>query len=67
MTFIIMVLFLTINLKDSQHNDTRHKHNLTIMLSDVMLNVVFSYCYAECCFAECHYAECCGAIYNMQK
>jgi hypothetical protein len=23
-----------------------------------MLNVVFSYCYAECRFAECRYAEC---------
>ncbi len=23
-----------------------------------MLNVVFSYCYAECHYTECHYAEC---------
>ncbi len=23
-----------------------------------MLNVVFSYCYAECHYAECRYAEC---------
>jgi hypothetical protein len=28
------------------------------MLSVVMLNVVFSYCYAECHYAECYYAEC---------
>jgi hypothetical protein len=28
------------------------------MLSVVMLNDVFSYCYAECHYAECPYAEC---------
>jgi len=32
-----------------------------------MLNIVFSYCYAECRYAEwdyaqCHYAECRGAF-----
>ena len=36
------------------------------MLSVVMLNVAFLYCYAEgyyaeCCYAECCYAECCYA------
>jgi hypothetical protein len=34
-----------------------------------MLNVLFSYCYAECDYAECryaeyHYAECRGALEN---
>jgi hypothetical protein len=33
------------------------------MLSVVILNVVFSYCYAECYYAECRYAECHGAIF----
>ncbi len=28
------------------------------MLNVVMLNVAFSYCYAECRFSVCHYAEC---------
>jgi hypothetical protein len=28
------------------------------MLSVVMLNVAFSYSYAECCYAECHFDEC---------
>ncbi len=34
------------------------------MLSLIMLNVVFSYCYAECYYAECHYVECRGAENN---
>jgi hypothetical protein len=28
------------------------------MLSLILLNVVFSYCYAECHYAECNYVEC---------
>jgi hypothetical protein len=28
------------------------------MLNDIVLSVLFYYCYAECCYAECHNAEC---------
>jgi hypothetical protein len=28
------------------------------MLSDVIMNVAFIYCYAECHYAECRFAEC---------
>jgi hypothetical protein len=28
------------------------------MLSIIMLNAAFSYCYAKCHYVECHYAEC---------
>jgi len=33
----------------------------------VMLNVVFSYCYAECCYAECRYVECLYAEYRYAE
>ncbi len=29
-----------------------------------MLNVVFSYCYAQCHYAGCRYAECRGAHFD---
>jgi hypothetical protein len=38
-------------------NDTQ-KTLLCIILSVIMLNVAFNYCYAECHYAECHNAEC---------
>ena len=50
-----MVLFVTLSIKDFQHNDTWHKHKLSV----VMLNLIFSYCYAEC-----HSAECRGAPFE---
>jgi hypothetical protein len=37
------------------------------MLSVVMLNVVFSYCYAECRYAECRGAYCCHAECRYAK
>ncbi len=40
---------------------------LQIMLSDVMLNVVFCICYAECYNAECRYAECHGTVISNNK
>jgi len=52
MTFSIMVLFVTLSIKDSQHNDTPLRHKFVIALSVIMLNVVFSYCYAKCRSAE---------------
>ncbi len=31
-------------------------------LTGIMLNVAFSYCYAEPSYAKCRYAECRGAL-----
>ncbi len=33
--------------------------SISIKLSVIMLNVAFSYCYAECRYDECHYDERC--------
>ncbi len=47
---------VTFSIKGTQHSDTRHQLKLSLML-----NGVFSYCYAERRYAECRYAECCYA------
>jgi hypothetical protein len=37
------------------------------MLSVVMLNENFIYCYAECHYSECRYAECRGAPHSTVR